>query len=174
MHTPPAQPSPAPAPSSTSTRARLGRALVIGACAVTILVDVVCGAWLVIDHASLLKLAGLPLGPTAPLLLPALGATLLGVAAQAALALRWTWQGLAHGPQLAAVLGVMLLGVGAAQLSTAPQPAGPALDMLRGLALVVGAGLLGLTPGPSPQNAERGDSERTNKQSLGVSGRTKP
>jgi hypothetical protein len=119
---------------------RLARAILLLTLAATVAVDAVCGAWLLIDARSLLDLGGVAHGAGMEVLLPPLGCTLLGVAALSALSIYWTLAGRPEGPTLAAVLGAMLVAVGASQALAAGRLDALALDALRG-ALMFGSAL---------------------------------
>jgi hypothetical protein len=114
----------------------------------TVATDLGAGVGLVVAHEAMLGLAGLPGGPTADALMPALGVTLIAVAALAALAARWTWSGKREGAAIGLVLGAMLVGVGLAQFLSAGLWQGLALDVTRGL-FTAGAALACLRGTPS-------------------------
>ena len=114
--------------------------VLVGALGLTTLTDVGAGLGLVVAHDVMLELAGLPGGPTADALMPALGVTLLAIAALAALGARWVWVGKREGATLGIVLGAMLIGVGLAQFVSGGLWQGLALDVTRGV-VTVGAAI---------------------------------
>lgn len=107
--------------------------LLVMALGITVVVDTVCGVALVVALEPMLALAGLPDGPVARHIMPALGVTLVGVAAFAGCALWWSWRRQEQGYVLAMVLGAMLIGVGVMQWR-AGAPTGLWLDATRGVA----------------------------------------